>query len=202
MNGIRDRLGGMKQQGMEQAARRFLEGERGTALLSVLATAERALLEEIVTQHELLGVEEIGALPTEEDRVEMLRELALAKLDGSLPAMWVEHFAPIEAREQAAAIADVDDWQAVKERWADAHRDRGAEGDVEQLADAHTRAVHGVDLETFEEIVVEWPDGREGAALEQVVASGVRAAHHGLEASNERLQELADDGVLPTDEGT
>lgn len=195
-------FGDFKRNQMESVARRYLEGEKGTAILSILTEMERVLNEEIRDQHEALGIETIEQLPSKEDRAEEIRQVALAHLNGQFPEHVVKTYLGdrLENVEEAAQFADLDEeeWQETKEDWAENYEEMGTEGTVDELARAHVRTRYGVDLEEFYHLVVHWPEGRAGSEMESIIASGVRTAQNGIQRTT-AVVEAADIEIEESD---
>lgn len=129
------------------------------------------------------GLEPIEGLPSVDDRVEQIRSMALAMIDDSLPSWYVEEAIDIDNADEAAQYADLSnqEWQTTKETWADRYREQGVEAGVDELAKAHIRTRFDVDdFETFCEAVVEWPNERQQAVLEEALAGGLKMAEQGI----------------------
>ena len=190
----------LKEYGKQQKramARRFLKSNQAEALIGILTEIERALIASVEEQHEALGLDGFGNLPDTDDRAAELRQLALAKLDGSLPEYIVENYDDhLENADEAAQFAGIeaDEWAEQKEQWAQDYREQGMDAPDEALVDAHLRARYGVDLETFENLVVNWSDKREAAELENILASGFRTAKDGIEQTTAVLEVADVDG--------
>lgn len=185
-----DRFGAGKE-AMQRKLGRKLVDEYGDAMLGVLTTVEHRLLEAVADQHDALDLAAVG-VPEPEARADRLRELWLAQFEGRFPAFWVEHYADLENPEEAAQFADLDaeEWETTKAEWADRYRRNGMDlDDDDELAAAHTTARYGVTLAEFEQVVVEWPEDRQGEELQDVIAGPVERAISGIEAATDHLRE-------------
>jgi len=129
------------------------------------------------------GLEPIEGLPSVDDRVEQ-NPLDGARDDRRLASPWyVEEAIDIDNADEAAQYADLSnqEWQTTKETWADRYREQGVEAGVDELAKAHIRTRFDVDdFETFCEAVVEWPNERQQAVLEEALAGGLKMAEQGI----------------------
>ena len=175
-------------------ATKFFQSKQAEAFLSIVAHRERRIMEAVVDLQEATDadIDVIEGVPSVDDRVEQIRSMALAMIDESLPEWYVQEAVDLENAEEAAQYADLteEEWQMTKETWADRYREQGIEGDVDELATAHVRARFDVDdLETFREAVVEWPDDRQRAVLEEALAGGLEMAEQGIENVTEELEE-------------
>jgi hypothetical protein len=184
----------LKGAGKEQAAKRFLNSDEARAAFEVLSEIETTLLESVRDQHDAIGLETIDEdeLPSKEDRVGQLQQAAEAKVGGRFPEFVVETFLDdrLENADEAAAYADLseEEWESTKAKWADNYREQGVEGDDEELARAHVRTRYDVDLDEFYHLVVNWPEGREAAELQDLLASGVRMANQGINRTTAVLE--------------
>lgn len=180
--------------GKEQAAKRMLEREEARAAFEIVAEVEMTLLESVREQHAAIGLETIDEedLPSKEDRVEQLRQAAMAKAEGRFPEWLVEHKLEgvLENADEAASYADLskEEWENTKAEWAERYREQDLEADDDELAKAHVRTRYDVDLDEFHHLVVKWPDGREAAELQEVLSSGVRMANQGIERTTAVLE--------------
>ena len=107
-----------------------------------------------------------------------------------------------DARLKTVQFAGIDreEWQEQKAQWAQDYREQGKDAPDEVLARAHVKARYGVDLETFEEAVVKWPDEREAQELENIVTSGLRTAQEGINRTTAILEAADVDGQDVLDE--
>lgn len=185
----------LKNTGKRETVKRLLKSEKGAAALSILVEAEQTLIASVLEQHETLGITEIDTsdLPSKDDRVSQLQAVALAKIEGRFPAHFVETYfdGRLDHASEAAQFADLDDdeWTAKKAEWAASLRDQGVDGGDEELARAHARTRYGIDLDEFEALVVNWPDGRETDELKGILASGVQLANEGINETTRILEE-------------
>ena len=175
-------------------ATKFFQSKQAEAFLSIVAHRERRIMEAVADLQESVDadVDVVEGVPSVDDRVEQIRSMALAMIDESLPSWYVQEAMDLENAEEAAQYADLtaDEWETTKETWADRYREQGIEGDVDELATAHVRARFDVDdLETFREGVVEWPDDRQRAVLEEALAGGLEMAEQGIEDVTEELED-------------
>lgn len=167
-------------------ATKFFQSKQAEAFLSIVAHRERRIMEAVADLQEAVNdddIERLEGLPSVDDRVEQIRSMALAMIDDSLPAWYVEEAIDIDNAEEAAQYADLTDeeWQTTKETWADRYREQGVEGGIDELATAHVRTRFDVDdLETFREAVVDWPSERQQAVLEEALAGGLEMAEQGI----------------------
>lgn len=191
----------IKGTGKKEAAKRFLKSDRATAVFSVIAEAESTLVKSVREQHATIGLDTIDEedLPSREDRVTQLQQVALAKIEGRFPEYVVETYISdrLNHADEASDFAAVTDeeWQAQKEKWAEEYRDAGYEGTDEELARAHVRSRYGADLDEFYALVVNWPEGREGAELKNVLASGLKMANEGINRTTAVLEKADVDAV-------
>lgn len=171
----------------KRATKKLIRSNVGEGVLETIATIEVSLAQLVAEQHALLGLDEIDAdsLPEKEQRVEQLREAALASVDGRFPEWWVRNCSGLTNPDRAARFADADEWRAIKERWANSY-DR--EASVDELANAHTKTLHDVDAETFRRTVVEWPEGRTTQEFHSLATANFDAIHDALERANEDLR--------------
>ncbi|WP_435349007.1 hypothetical protein [Haloarchaeobius sp. HRN-SO-5] len=185
---------GMKR----RMARQMLDSRMGTAMLDIVARAEHELVSSVIDLQEAADLADdhrIQSLPTPEDRKAQIRQVVAAKLDGRFPQWWVANCSGLDNADEAAEKADIDDWQAQKERWADLLRENGTDGDTDQLAASYVRSRYGCTLDEFEQVVVEWPENAEGEnsreaeAMKAVVAAGVSEANQGIQRVTATLQE-------------
>jgi hypothetical protein len=191
MDRLGDHFGGGRAAMQRKMAETFLQSDAAEAVLTILTRTENRLLEAVVEQHHLLDVDGPTDVPDPEDRAGRLRALWQAKIAGEFPAFWVEHYADLAHPEEAAQYADADpeEWQTTKTEWADRYRRNGMTGTDDELAGAHTKTRYDVGLDEFERVVVEWPDGREGDELQDVIAGPVETAITGIEQVNDHLRE-------------
>lgn len=137
-----------------------------------------------------------------ERRKEVLLEVGDAVADDRFTEWFLEETVDdLQAAESAAKYAglEADEFQEVKEKWYLQYDESGVlEGledlELDDVADRHTREIFNVDLDTFEERVVEYSRAE---AAQHVLAGPV--LHHNqiilqtadaLESQQERLQEL------------
>lgn len=178
-------MGGMKQRMMNQ----LLDSGMTENLTSVLARAEHELLTTAKRMEEAHGTETLGALPTVEERQHALKRLIEALVTDSVDDVWMEQIAPAllenPGKVESYLAMDDEEWEAQVERWAAFYRENGAEGDDHNLAEHHVQQTFGVDLQTFEERVVNWSRGEEA---ERIFAGNFRAVRRSME----RVTEVAE----------
>ncbi|WP_435362758.1 hypothetical protein [Haloarchaeobius sp. DYHT-AS-18] len=192
-------MGAAMTDGMKRRlAQKMLDSRMGESVLNIISGAENELVSSVVDLQaaaDLDDEERIGMLPSPEDRKEQIRQVIEAKLEGRFPEWWVTHVSGLENAGEAAEKADIDDWEAQKERWADLLRENGTEGETDQLAGSYVRSRYGCTLDEFEEIVVEWPDqtedqnSRQAEEMKAVIASGVLMANQGIEQVTAELED-------------
>lgn len=179
-------MGGMKQRMMNQ----LLDSGMTENLTSVLARAEHELLTTAKRMEEAHGTETLGDLPTVEERQVALKRLIEALVTDSVDEVWIEQVAPalLDAPEKAESYLAMDDdeWTDQIERWAEFYRENGADGDDRSLAEHHVERTFGVDLETFEDRVVNWERGEEA---ERIFAGNFRAVRRSMEQVTEEAEE-------------
>jgi len=146
-------------------------------LTAVIADAECEILTAAKRLDDATGQGIIESVPDREERRDDLGALVEALGKNEMPELWIENVAP-ELLDTTDGIEgylgmDADEWEAQIERWADFYRENGSEGSDRALADHHIRGKWGVDIETFEQRVVEWSQGK---AAERLFAANFRAA--------------------------
>ncbi len=179
-------MGGMKQRMMNQ----LLDSGMTESLTSVLARAEHELLTTAKRMEKAHGVETLGELPTVEERKHALKRLIEALVTDSVDDVWLEQIGPVllddpEKAESYIGMSD-DDWADQIQRWAEFYRENGADGDDRALAEHHVERTFGVDLETFEDRVVNWERGEEA---ERIFAGNFRAVRRSMEEVTEVAEE-------------
>ncbi|GAB7012029.1 hypothetical protein [Halolamina salina] len=178
-------MGGMKQRMMNQ----LLDSGMTENLTSVLARAEHELLTTAKRMEEAHGTETLGDLPTVEERQAALKRLIEALVTDSVDEVWIEQVAPalLDDPEKAESYLAMDDdeWADQIERWAEFYRENGAEGNDRVLAEHHVKRTFGVDLETFEDRVVNWERGEEA---ERIFAGNFRAVRRSMEEVTEEAE--------------
>lgn len=157
---------------------KLLESEGIDQMTYALAAAENELLTTAVRLEEATGVEHISGetLPTIDERKHALKELLRALASGDMTEMWVADVAPdlldsTDGVEQYVGM-ESSKWEAQIERWADAYRDAAPEMSDRDLAGHHIEQTFGVDIDTFEQRVVEFDAGGEA---ERLFAGNLRA---------------------------
>lgn len=181
-----------KQAQRQKVAERVLESEQADAVLSILTTAETRLLDAVAEQHQHLDVEDpVERVPDPDDRADAIREMAIAWVEDRFAAHWVERYSGLDNAAEAAEFADMsrEEWETTKAEWAARYRRNGADGSDDDLAGAHVAARYGVDLETFEQRVVEWPDDRKSDTVRDIMAGGIERALRGIEASTAAISD-------------
>jgi hypothetical protein len=178
----------------QQIAERFID-EREAEIRStvdVLGKMERnwrRALTELAEAHDLDM--DLPDQPDQEERIDELFALVRARVAGDPWGYWVDHQAPegFKNAEKAAKHAGKgsEAWERQVEQWADRYRELLDDVDDvpdRELATIVTEEEFGVDLETFEQEVVEWePD----AVMQQAVAGPT-------EGLQNAVQEAATDG--------
>lgn len=144
--------------------------ELADALATLEANRQRALAAHV----DALDVDvDVPDVPTKEERVEQLVALVEARVSGDPWDYWVEYLAPAALENPDRAVSyrgmDADEWERRIKRWADIYHEQLNDVDVDDrdLAARHVRNRFGVDLATFEEIVVGWDPAE---VLESTVA--------------------------------
>ncbi|WP_435062405.1 hypothetical protein [Halobaculum sp. EA56] len=138
-------------------------------MTAVLAQAERELLTTAKRLEDAHGRDTIGEVPTVEDRQKDLNALIEALMTGDFRDLWIENVAP-ELLDTTDGVdnylgMDADEWERQITRWAESYRDGGAEGGDRALAAHHVAGKWGVDLDTFEDRVINWDRGEEAERL-------------------------------------
>ena len=157
---------------------KLLESEGIDQMTYALAAAENELLTTAVRLEEATDVEHISGdnLPTVDERKNALKELLRALASGDMTEMWVTEVAPdlLDKTDGVAQYVGMggDDWEAQIERWADAYRDAAPEMSDRDLAAHHVEQTFGVDIDTFEQRVVNFDAGGEA---ERLFAGNLRA---------------------------
>jgi hypothetical protein len=136
------------------------------------------------------GVETLGELPTVEERKHALKRLIESLVTDSVDDVWLEQIGPVllddpEKAESYLGMSD-DKWADQIQRWAEFYRENGADGDDRALAEHHVERTFGVDLETFEDRVVNWECGEEA---ERIFAGNFRAVRRSMEEVTEVAEE-------------
>jgi len=179
-------MGGMKQRMMNQ----LLDSGMTENLTSVLARAEHELLTTAKRMEEAHGTETLGDLPTVEDRQAALKRLIEALVTDSVDDVWMEQIAPalLDEPEKARGYLGMsdDEWESQIGGWAEFYRENGADGDDRTLAEHHVQQQFGVDLDTFEDRVVNWSRGEEA---ERIFAGNFRAVRRSMERVTEVAEE-------------
>jgi hypothetical protein len=156
-------------------ARNPRESEKAQALANIVATLENDQLDATEELYRSIGIETDVDRPGVDDRREELLGAVEAMTNGDLRAWFFSSEGPaarwLDQPEDAAAYADLEpeEWRDQIERWADTYRSQGVGDDLSDgdVAARHVERKFGVDIDTFEQQVVEWSPG---AALEHVVA--------------------------------
>lgn len=137
-----------------------------------------------------------AARTAQDERQEVLKDLFQAQVQGDLQTFYVEHVMADRADqpEKAAKYLDMDadEWADRKDQWAEKYRDAGAGEEIppRALAEKHVRDVFGVDLDEFEQNVVEWDPGD---VMRQVLAGNIRTARNGIRLCRESVEEGGSD---------
>ena len=178
-------MGGMKKRMMNE----LLGSSVSDSLTRVLAEAEHELLTTAKRMEEAHGTDTLGDLPTVDDRQAALQGLIEALVTDSVDDVWLDQVAPalLDAPEKAESylgMAD-DEWADQIVKWAEFYRDQGAEGSDRALAEHHVQRTFGVDLDTFEDRVVNWERGEEA---ERIFAGNFRAVRRSMETVTEEAE--------------
>lgn len=189
-------LGAARQRGKKQMAKTFLQSEAAQAAVGFVTTAEAQLLAAVERQHAALDLDDPPSQPDPDDRAEEIRTLGIRVIEGTFPEWWVENYTDLDNPAAAAEYADADPdaWSDRKESWAETLRANGMEGSVEELADGAVRSRFGVPLAEFEQLVVEWPEGRQSDEIERIVAAGFSATLEGVERATEEIRDRGAEG--------
>ena len=178
-------MGGMKQRMMNQ----LLDSGMTENLTSVLARAEHELLTTAKRMEDAHGTDTLGDLPTVEERQAALKRLIEALVTDSVEEVWLEQVGPalLDDPEKAEAYLgmDTDEWTEQIEDWAEFYRGKGAEGSDRALAEHHIQRTFGVNLDTFEDRVVNWDRGEEA---ERIFAGNFRAVRNAMEEVTEEAE--------------
>lgn len=171
----------------------LLDSSAATNLTGVIAEVEHELLSAAQPLDEALDGDRIDHVPEPEERAEALRGLLEALTTGSMKDVWADEILPelVDSPEAARRHIGIDEttWQSRKATWAERWRAAGAEGSDEALAAHHVRDAFGVDLETFEERVVGFEDGKEA---ERLFAANFRAVRDVLRDAAEEVGDGAE----------
>ncbi|MFT4921042.1 MAG: hypothetical protein ACI8XM_000235 [Haloarculaceae archaeon] len=179
--GLRDKMGTLRNPA---------ESPQVEAVAHALAGVERDLHEAVQAHYDALGIEPPEDLPPTEERVDALKELVEAQVNGNLWGYWVETHVDLENAQQAAQHAGKDpgEWQDTVERWAANLRQQldGAEDVPDRdLADRFCQERFGVALGAFEAAVVEWSPGR---TMQASLRGPVTADITRIEAATDALE--------------
>lgn len=192
---IRDRI---KEAQARKLAGHLVDSEAVEGLCNVIATVERAQLEAVQDLHDAVDVEMIDSLPDVDDRRDELQSLIAAMMGGDLEEQIPDLVdAPADEIEPYVAM-DADEWDDQIEEWARTYRER-APGELDQsdrdLADQHVRTKWGLDLATFERLIVNF-DAAETA--EFVFTGNLKAVERGIERATEEVSDV-DEGAADGD---
>lgn len=139
------------------------ETEVAQALARILAHEEQEQLRAATELADAAGVERGEITQSIEERQAELLKIADAIADDSLEEWWLRTVGeqwledPDTAQEYLGMEAE--EWDDRKESWAEQYRDRGFDGDTEELAAQHVQTKWNVSLEEFEREVVNWSKG-------------------------------------------
>jgi len=168
----------------------LLESEAASGLTTVIAEIENELLVAAEPVDTAMGTGIIGEIPDVEDRKAAIQDILKAIATDSVRDVWTDQFLPVLVdnpdKAEKHVGKDADAWQSQLETWADSYREQGAEGGDRALAEHHVRDVFGVELETFEERVVQFDSSEEA---ERLFASNFRAVRDVLDAAAEEVGE-------------
>jgi hypothetical protein len=161
----------------------MLDSEAVDKLTLILASVENELLEVTADLEAAHDIEHIRGsdLPSVDDRQEVLKALIGALANNDMPDVWISQVAPVllDNHERAEQYIDMDgdEWENQIARWADGYRSAGATGSDRALAEAHVSDTFGVDLDTFENRVVNFDRGQEA---ERMFAGNFRTVHESI----------------------
>jgi hypothetical protein len=149
--------------------------QEGRAVATLIAAREETIVEAANDLADTAG-EPVAVDFDREERIDELLDAVRAWDDGELVEWWVRESAPLEDGEGAARYVgmDAEEWDAQIEAWAEEYRrQHGMEGDDREIANQHVANCYAVDLETFEEIVV---DVDQEDAVEELLAGPINTA--------------------------
>ena len=146
------------------AVRKFLESEQFQAFIHVLAVSEHELMQEAQAIDRAIGGEQVEQVPNLEHRKQVLAD-TLAELLSPPPELsepWARAALPADADHESAATlhglgTDSAEWHEYRADTIDSWREQGAEGSDRKLLGRHHRHHFGVDLEAFEQRIVDGP---------------------------------------------
>lgn len=186
----------------ESIVNRFLESggvsDSIEELANIIATLEYRQLEAVQELHAELGIDgAISVQKTREERAQQIEDLAKTAIGNrTLTEYWFEEVAPIQRPEKAAKYAgiDEDEWQRQIERWADAYRNHGADDSMSDrdLAARHVASTFDVDIETFEDEVIDFTQGQ---VLEAVLGGNFLAVESGIRSATTTIANTTDGDV-------
>lgn len=172
---------------------RFVNSGEVDELTTAIAESERELLDAAKRLEAATDTDNLGPIPTVEQRQEGLKGLIQALASGTFRDDWLDDIAPqlLDTTDGVAAYMEMDssEWEAQVARWADSYRENGAEGSDRALADTHIQSKWGVNIETFEERIVTWDRGEEA---ERLFAGNFRAARDTMHEVAEQIEEETD----------
>jgi len=160
--------------------------EEGRAVATLIAAREETIVD---AANDLADAADAEARVEfdREDRIDELLDAVRAWDDDELVEWWVRESAPIANGAEAARFAgtDGDEWTQRIEEWAETYRrQHGLEGDDREIAAQHVANRYDVNLETFEQIVV---DVDERDAVEELLAGPINAAETTIRTVEEGL---------------
>jgi len=150
------------------------DNEQVRALCGALAARERNRRVRQAEHFDALDIDvQAPELKSHDERVDELIALVEARVTGTPWEFWTEYQAPpgLENTDRARDYAgmDADEWEHRVGKWADVFReqlDDAGELSERELAGLYVERRFGVDLATFEDVVVAWD---ESAVLEEAL---------------------------------
>jgi len=159
-------------------------------LANVIAGLEIEILAEVVMLQNALEVEAVDGVPDQDERKEMLTELAQSQIAGDLDGFYVEHVLAehVDQADRAKSYLgmDTDEWTEQIEAWAESYRET-VEGDWtdRDLAEYHVRNVWDVTLEEFENRVIAYDQGE---VMKSAMAGNMLAAKQAIRRCREEVE--------------
>jgi hypothetical protein len=191
---------------LKQMADRPSESERVQAFASILTGLENHQLEAIEEQHDVLGFEDGVTVDQDtEDRREEILELVDALANQNVADLWFtdEYLGErIDNVQDAKAYVDLDDeeWQTQISTWADSYRSAGGgeERTDREIAAYHVQKQYDVDLDTFENAVVNFEPGR---AVQHIVSKRFDNVTNGIHLTTHVAKQQGDADDVVDDGG-
>lgn len=159
-------------------------------LTAVIADAETEILTAAKRLDDAHGQGIIDEVPDRAERARDLSALVEALAKSEMDQLWIENVAP-ELLDTTDGIEtylgmDADEWEKQQQKKAESYRSGGAEGTDRQLAAYHVRSKWGVDMDTFENRVIEWSQGQ---AAERLFAANFRTAVRVMHAAADEVSD-------------